>query len=401
FGQIDMLLCGLEMMALYLLFTANISPNRSRLMAAYSFMGLGILAKGPVGLIIPLGIYIAVSLTTKKPIARPRSHFVWGPVLALIFPGLWLLAAWWSGAPEGFFHELLFKQNVGRLSGEFGGHVKPFYYFLYYFPLDFLPWTLVLPLSWRALGQDRQTRSGRLALLAWMVFVILFFSLSSSKRNLYILSVYPAAAIMVAAGIDHWSFVSRSMIRATFWSLWVLLLLIGLAMAASVFVHNVPINTVMLLPGGLTMLAGCWWTYDLFQARKEAPGWLAAMSSIVMINFASIGLFVYPEFNAFKIPDEIIHVAHDNLAPTDRIIMYKQHGEIFSLYAERKGIMLYSQTELASFINQASQKNHMILALDRELPDIVSVVGEGHETHRFRMGNKRLVWLLIKRESEL
>ena len=399
FGQIDMLLCGLQMMALYCLFSAR-GPHAARIIfCAYVFMGLGILAKGPVGLIVPLGVYITATLASGSGMVRSRWHFVWGPLVALAFPAVWLLAAWWSGAPDGFFDELLFKQNVGRLSGEFGGHVKPFYYFFYYFPLDFLPWTLALPLSWLALRRAPESTAGRKALLGWMLFVVLFFTLSASKRNLYILLAYPAAAMLVAAGTQHWMKVSPRLVRITFWLLWVLLLIIGLVMTVGSLVGGLPLNPIMLLPGGLAMLAGCWWVHDVYKEHQQTPRWLIAMSSVVLINFTLIGLLVYHEFDSLKTPKEIIQITQDNLAPQERIIMYKQQGEIFSLYTERKGQMIYSQQALTDFIHQSPQSTHVIIALERELPEIQGVIGVQYEPHRFQMGNKKLVWLMMGKGS--
>ena len=61
-GQIDMLLLGLEMCALYFLFKNDISPDLKYTLGGFSFMGLGILAKGPVGFIVPCGIYLCGNL---------------------------------------------------------------------------------------------------------------------------------------------------------------------------------------------------------------------------------------------------------------------------------------------------------------------------------------------------
>lgn len=394
FGQIDMLLCGLEMMALYLLFTAEGAQASRRQAVAYLLMGLAMITKGPVGLIIPWGIYLVSGLCP-----RPRAHLLWGPLVALCIPALWLAAVWWQGAPDGFFEEVLFKQNIGRLAGEFGGHQRPFYYFIPYFLLDFMPWTFVLPLSWQVLKQVPELRVRRLALLKWIVFVIVFFSLSSSKRNLYILIAYPAAAILIAAGADYWMRASSRMIQGTFWVLWSGFLLLGLTMTFGCFMHTVPFNALSLLPSGLVLLPGCVWAYYAYRSGPYESKWLVGMASMNLINFALIGCFVYPEFNGLKTPHGIIEVAQQNLEPSDRIIMYQEQGEIFSLYAERQGVMVKSTQELKAFIDTAPQVRHLIIARESKLAEVESVVGKVDETQPFQMGGKHLVWVLIKPET--
>jgi 4-amino-4-deoxy-L-arabinose transferase-like glycosyltransferase len=396
FGQIDMLLCGLEMMALYLLFSTSQQGGNGRILLAYIFMGLGVLAKGPVGFIVPVGVYISATINSReqKPVVSGW-HWLWGPLVALSLPGIWLLLAWWQGAPDGYFNELLLKQNVGRVSGEFGGHNQPFYYFLKYLPIDFLPWSVMIPLSVVALSRVPDCRISRRRLISWIAFVVIFFSLSATKRNLYILLVYPAAAILVAGATDHWPAAGERWLKRTFWVQWSLLLLMGIAMTVASFMTNLPINSLMLLPGGFIMLAGCWWTYDTHRSNPWAVSWLCTMATTVLITFASIGVLVYPEFDDLKTPDELIAVARDNLAKDDRIIMYMQHGEIFSLYTGHMGYMAFSPDEVKNFIKSSSQKKHMIIVLQEHVPEVMAIVGSSAAFHQFKMGSKSLAWVYV------
>lgn len=393
FGQIDMLLCGLEMMALYFFFTAEERPARARWWPAYAFMGLGILAKGPVGFLVPWGIYFTSRLVARPPRGRPRSHWFWGPLVALAFPGLWLGLAWWQGAPEGYFRELLFQQNVGRMAGEFGGHVKPFYYFLYYFPLDFLPWTLLLPLAAAAHRHLPQHRAAQWRLVGWILFVVVFFSLSASKRNLYILSAYPAAAILVAASVEGWPSLSRNWLKYSFSALWILMLVLGLGLSIGSLLHHWPHVTGMMLPAGITLLAGCWWSLEAWRQGPAAPQWLGAAAASLAVTFAMVGALVYPEYNAHKTPTELVAPAQKWLKPEERLVAFQQNGEIYSYYAQRKGYMANSPEELARFLREAPQEHHLIVADERSLPALYTVIDPATPAHRFRMGGKKLAYV--------
>ncbi len=123
-GQIDMLLCGLEMLALLALFSQDARPSVAKAFAAYLCMGLAILAKGPVGFLVPLLAYLVAKLAAGEKADLRRWHWVWGPVVTLALPGLWLLLVAQSDPPPGYLDELLFSQNIDRAQGEYG-HTEP------------------------------------------------------------------------------------------------------------------------------------------------------------------------------------------------------------------------------------------------------------------------------------
>ena len=206
FGRIDGLLLGLTTAALYLLVRNDDAPGLWRPAAAYACMGLGILAKGPVGFFIPAGAYATLRWAGGEGRSLKKSHWLWGPLITLAFPAAWLGLAWWRGAPEGYFHELLYQQNIERVAGELG-HEKPWYYFLTTVPADMLPWTFLLPAAFLVLRRDPDAAAFRRRLLGWALFVIVFFTLSHSKRNIYVLGAFPALAILIGGA---WESMARA-----------------------------------------------------------------------------------------------------------------------------------------------------------------------------------------------
>ncbi len=88
-------------------------------------------------------------------------------------------------------------------------HPQPFYYYLYDFPISFMPWVLFLPgaIVYGFSKTMIERRKEFLSLLIWWIVVFVFFSVSRSKRALYLLPLYPAASLMVG---KFWSdFISR------------------------------------------------------------------------------------------------------------------------------------------------------------------------------------------------
>lgn len=393
FGQIDALLLGLEMMGLFLLFTSD--PTKSaRRIPAYLFFGLAMLAKGPVGLLVPMAVYAAASFVGNEG-ARTRGwHWIWGPLLALALPGLWLAAAWWQGAPDGFFQELLLKQNVGRVTGEFGGHLRPWYYFLLYFPLDFLPWSILLPLSALALLRRDDDPKDFRRLLAWIGTVILLFSFGASKRNLYILLAHPAAALLVAASIPNWSLVSSAFIRRSRALLLAFTGIVTVGLIATVFVPRAHMPWWAITPPSLALLAGI--VFALRAARRfpTSPRWLAGLALAMFLAFASVGTLVYREFNADKTPDEIEAVAARVLPPGHYLICYKNQGEINALYANRPGRMADTKDELFALL--AAQSENLIITDASRLEEVLALVGRNHPHGLVKTGSKTDVWIELQ-----
>lgn len=203
-AQIDMTLCALTTAAMVLGYEVITGARQSQ-RGLGLLMGLGILAKGPVGYLIPAGALAVFAFFKGRDAWRryPKRALLWG----LVPPLLWLggllievaIANEWA-----YLENLLFKQTVVRYLNPWH-HYRPFYYFLEVLLYDFQPWIFVL------LGAIPFRRKIREALndkqrFAWAVvlFTLCFFSLSKGKRNLYIVPLYPFAAYLVATQLHLW-----------------------------------------------------------------------------------------------------------------------------------------------------------------------------------------------------
>ncbi len=390
-GQIDMLLLGLQLTALHLLFTTDESPAAWRSAMAFGFMGLAVLAKGPIGLIIPAGIYVFANLAAGQGRLVLRRHWLWGLPIALAPPLLWLAAARWSGAPDAYFMELLFDQNVGRLAGKFGGHRQPFYYFLKYLPLDFLPWTVFMPIVLGSLWIDAGRRRLVYRLVAWMAFVVIFFSLSGSKRNLYILSVYPAAAMLVAAAMPLLSAHKMKWQAIMVYTVAGMLGIIGLASMIAPLSMTLPVEKWPLITAGCLLASGSALLLLLFRRLKLNMKWFAAFIGFLISVEIIAGSMILPAFNPIKTPVELSRVAPVLIPPDKPLLLFQMTEEILSLYAKRQGMRIDDSDEM---INQIKEQGKGIVVFQQakwaELQDRFIQFGGARP---FRVGSQRFVWL--------
>jgi 4-amino-4-deoxy-L-arabinose transferase-like glycosyltransferase len=109
----------------------------------------------------------------------------------------------------GFFGDAVVTNLFGASSR--AAPRRPFYYYLYQFPAETLPWFLLAPVVWWAArsgvfvanGSDEDRRVWRF-LLAWIAATLVFFTLSTGKRGLYLVPLLPAVALLLADALGRW-----------------------------------------------------------------------------------------------------------------------------------------------------------------------------------------------------
>jgi len=208
-AQIDATLCFRTTLSLYgLLRHLLLGPQWRWYVVGWAAAGFGVITKGvgflPLLVLIPFALLRAPQWTPRLR-TPPTARWLLGPLAFVGAVSLWLvpmlLAARGDPTLAAYRDEILFMQTVDRYTNAWH-HREPFWYFI----LEVIPW-LWLPLTallpwlvpqWRRALRDRD-RDMRIALLAaWAVLVILFFSISTGKRGVYVLPVLPAFVLMCA-----------------------------------------------------------------------------------------------------------------------------------------------------------------------------------------------------------
>jgi len=189
----------------------HLSTGRRRwLYATHAAIGLGLLAKGPIAVLVPLATTFIYCVCKRDLRTWARAVFDWR-ALALLFA---IAAPWYIVilAKEGraFIDGFILKHNVGRFSGPVSGHAGSLFYYFPVLVVLTLPFTaLIVPVAMRVRAIWRDDLQAYL--LIWFGFVFLFFSLSGTKLPHYILYGYTGLAILMAVrGAD---------LDAVFWPL--------------------------------------------------------------------------------------------------------------------------------------------------------------------------------------
>jgi 4-amino-4-deoxy-L-arabinose transferase-like glycosyltransferase len=169
---------------------------------AYLWIGLGLLAKGPVALVVPAAVtflHLGASRSWRR-LARVAFD---GPGWAIL---LAVAAPWYAyilhREGRAFIDGFLVRHNVARYTTVLEGHGGSAVYYVVMLPVMLLPWSALLPTvlgSARARWRDPLQRY----LLLWAGFVVAFFSFSGTKLPHYVLYGSTPIFLLVARAADE------------------------------------------------------------------------------------------------------------------------------------------------------------------------------------------------------
>jgi 4-amino-4-deoxy-L-arabinose transferase-like glycosyltransferase len=198
-ARVDMTLCFFVTASLVLFYYLyrGFLTNQLWYFVFYALVGIGTLAKGPLGILLP-GLVISSFLGLRRRWDLfAKFCFHPGVVVTLFLAVGWYgLAAMRGG--EGFVDRQLLRENLERFAGG-SGHSHPVYFYLLYLFSQGLPWSLFLPLAlWDGFKPGFFSDDDRLFTMLWFLVMFVFFSIAMGKRSVYLLPLYPALALFTA-----------------------------------------------------------------------------------------------------------------------------------------------------------------------------------------------------------
>jgi 4-amino-4-deoxy-L-arabinose transferase-like glycosyltransferase len=217
FGRIamaDMLLTAFATAAFAIVVRLDAGGGRGLSPLAGAVLGLGILAKGPVALLLPgLGM---LALAWRR--RRPPASVPWLLVAALAFllvAAPWFVAVYLRLGPEPLSWFFL-RENLERFAGETYDAGRPVWYYLTAYLAIGLPWSVLLPLVLLRAARGGSGRTGeRGLLLAWLGLMLVPLSLSRGKIDYYLLPLLPPVSLLAADFVvSAWSRFERAWVRA-------------------------------------------------------------------------------------------------------------------------------------------------------------------------------------------
>jgi 4-amino-4-deoxy-L-arabinose transferase-like glycosyltransferase len=179
---------------------AETRPQRRRLFLCLMYVaaGFGVLTKGPVAVFLP-AVAFFIYLASQKRLGDLRHMLLpTGAVisLAIVVPWYYLLYREHGWEYIGSF---IFGENLGRYAEAVGAQSRGLLFYIPVMLADLFPWSVMIPLAlWWAIRYHRRDRVARL-LVVWIAVIVVFFSLSGTKEDLYILPIVTAEAALIGA----------------------------------------------------------------------------------------------------------------------------------------------------------------------------------------------------------
>ncbi len=344
--------------------------DRHFLWLFYIGMALATLAKGPVGILIPLlGVAPYLTLTHQWPAYVARGK----PLLGWIVCGL-IAAPWYLAmlAIHGADYLVAAQANtIGRFANPMEGHGGTILFYLPILLLGFFPWSGLLPSAlvhalkdWKSFWTTMRTAGDEQGLLVfcavWASGIFVFFSLSATRLPHYILPLYPPAALLVSVlwsrFFAHTSpdppdglTLSTRVVLVTgylFSGLLVSIPLIYARMQPAIAEHFPAADQVGVGPAPVAMGVVVFLGVALFrqlirkEARRTQAFWV--LSGMMGTLLLMVILFALPRAGRYFInpPQQLATIAGLNLEPNDTLIHFGRKLPSLSFYAKRRVVFI-------------------------------------------------------------
>ena len=317
-------------------------------------LGFAVLAKGPIGVVLPgLIIFSFLLITRKWGLILNRRTF--GGVLIFFMVALpWYLAM--AIRNPDFIQSFLMQGNFSRFLSKHPNHQERFYFFLPVLLIGFFPWTTFIPSA--LLHHIKQYRRGRspdtLFLLLAAIIPFLFFSLSSTKLATYVLPVFPPLAILVGtffscglSSVDsgwenHIKYSSAALAAG---------MTTGLVAGIIYVTQNYPeyiskasILMVMTLIGSGILCCYFGWKGRIFASYAT----LVAMIFVILFCGSH---YILPQMSHFKSAKELSKTVKTLLPPGEPIVFYRDIRESLIFYTDLPGKKLKKKEQLESYLD--------------------------------------------------
>lgn len=327
--------CSIWQLAEYLEFA-----RWRNLVAGFVLVGLAMLAKGPIGVVMPAfatGTHLLLS-------GRSKDFFKWQWLVGLAIVAVVLTPMCWGlwqqfdlhpekvvngrkGVSGLYFY--FWEQSFGRITGENRWHNDAsVLYFTHVYLWAFLPWCLLLPGAWWRATRNAFRRMAAVESYSLGAFTLTFIALSLSQYKLphYIFITLPWAAVLTAVHLNR---SDRPGVRNIHWALLYLASFLAMAIAFAVLYYVFPTKHSSIW-GISIMLAG---VFLLAIYNHIAPadsdelvkrGLLAAILAGFVLNF-----YFYPSLLPYQPTHEIARTARAlGIAPGQLASFHRQHHSL-------------------------------------------------------------------------
>jgi 4-amino-4-deoxy-L-arabinose transferase-like glycosyltransferase len=244
------------------------------------------------------------------------------------------------------------------------GHRQPVYYYLTTMPADFLPWTIFAIPALIARWPYRQALKDVASqlCLCWFMAILLFFTISDTKRDLYLLPLLPTVALLIACyGVslrDERDVLGAYLrwLTAGFFAL----LALGAFLVPAAAWRLRPDAWLAMLPATLVLTIGSA-LVAAYLLRRELRKAMMAIVALMTLSIIAAALWILPYLENFKSP-RAFALEIKRLVPVSvPLYIYADTMHNFNYYAEREVIPLLTSPAVLEKLLQTGQSGFLLV----------------------------------------
>ena len=371
---IDMWITMFTGLTLLCFVLAELRPDHRRryLGLMYVAAGLGVLTKGPIALVLP-ALAILIYLGVERRLAYlTRMMIPAGIVIVSLIVVPWYLALY---AQHGwvYIREFFIDENVLRYAQPVGAARRGVLFYVPVLLTDLFPWSLLLPVAfgsaWTAFAEAASAtvanwnRVQRI-LLIWIATIVLFFTFSQTKEDLYIFPAVAAEAALIGVVLERAREGERLRGVAVRWSFIVagaLVSLIGIGLFALSLsgtqyqVAGTRAVAVIAVAGGAQALTAAW-------RRQLRTGALGLASAFAAMSWVFV-LVSLPDFERYKPVAPLVQIIKQRAAPHARIGYYRFAMPSMAFYL-RRPVFEYFDPESVQSVFASGDEVHCLMTAE-------------------------------------
>jgi len=346
------------------------TEKRHEMIPAYIFMALATLTKGLIGVVLPALVLVSFVAVRRDWRLLAEARLPLGIPLFLLVAAPWFYLV--DQATGGkWLGDFIYIHHIRRFADPLG-HREPFYYYFTTLPVDLLPWTIfALPALFAYKPSKKLFAEPQLLFFTlWFLVIFLFFTLSSSKRDLYLLPLLPVAALFVAvyfedliSGKLSLGWLQSSLAFAFFGLLALGCLALPIAtwlLRREAFWPSVPV--VLAIGGGAVVSLYLLWYGRLRQV-------LLSTALMMALGAVTASLWFLPYLDRFKSPRPLALAVNAKVPSDVPVYIYADTMNDYNFYTRREIIPVLSSRpggHASALVNQAGY----LLIRDRDLQRI-------------------------------
>lgn len=376
-AHVDTLFCFFFALSIY--FGARTllrKGNPYEILLAYAFMALATLTKGLIGVVLPGLLFVAFVIVQRDWRLIAAAKLPLGSAIFLLVAAPWFYLVYQATGGR-WLSDFIYIHHIQRYTAG-AGHRQPVYYYLTTLPVDFLPWTIFAVPALFAYRSYRQAWADPMKrfFILWFLVIFIFFSISDTKRDLYLMPLLPTLALLVGnylVDLESNRAPHSAIYRWLTLSFFSIVAIAGLALPSAAWFLRKEMFS-LLIPSSVVLALGGFLTVT-FIRRRQPVAVLAAVASLMTLGVITTSLWIFPYLEQFKSHRAFSEEIKKIVPPAAPLFVYADSMNDFNYYTEREAIpLLSSPLHVDQLIGRS--ENGYLLVKERDLKRLPQISRE-------------------------